>query len=172
MLELDIALLILRIVIGLLFIGHGAQKLFGWFGGHGITGTANWLESLGLSPPKFWAIVSGSAEFFGGFGLVLGLFTPVAAALIIGVMLMAIIKIHWVNGLWITQNGMEYALLNAVVVALIGLVEPGRYALDSFLNIAYPMPMTFWIALAVVVIGVLIAVFSSRRMSQPEAQRA
>lgn len=168
----DITLLILQIVVGLLFVGHGVQKLFGWFGGHGLTGTANFLGSLGLNPPKFWAIVAGLAELVGGIGLVLGIFTPVAAALIIGVMLMAIIKVHWANGLWVSQNGLEYPLVNAVVAAFIGFVGPGRFALDSLLNIAYPMPMTFFVALALVVIVVLIGLLSGRHLSQPQAHRA
>ncbi|MER3457834.1 MAG: DoxX family protein, partial [Chloroflexota bacterium] len=79
MLDRDIAILILR-VVGLLFIGHGAQKLFGWFGGQGLAGTAQWLGSLGLQPARFWAVVAGLAELLGGIGLALGLFTPIAAA--------------------------------------------------------------------------------------------
>ena len=168
----DIAILILRGVVGLLFIGHGAQKLFGWFGGHGLTGTANWLGSLGLHPPKLWAIVAGLAEFLGGIGLVLGLFTPVAAAAIIGAMLMAIVKVHWANGIWVTNGGFEYPLLHLVVAAFISFVGPGLYALDTYLNITYPMPMTFYTALIAAVLGVLIGVSSSRSTPQPQSQSA
>lgn len=172
MVSMDVAILILRVVIGLLFIGHGAQKLFGWFGGSGPTGTANWLGSLGLNPSKLWAIVAGLGEFLGGLGLVLGLFTPLAAAAIIGAMLMAIIKVHWANGLWVTKGGFEYPLVNLVVAGYIALVGPGLYALDTYLNITYPMPMTFYVALIATVLGVLMGLFSSRPTSQPQSQSA
>jgi len=159
MLNLDAAILIPR-VLGLILAGHGAQKLLGWFGGHGIHGTAQWLETLRLNPARFWAVVAGLAELLGGLGLVLGLFTPIAAAAIFGVMLMAIVKVHWPNGLWVTQNGFEYPLVNAFIALFIGLVGPGRYALDTVLNIRYPMPLTFLIALVVSVIGVLLGLIS------------
>lgn len=169
MFERDIAILILR-VIGLIFIGHGAQKLFGWFGGHGLAGTAQWLGSLGLHPARFWALVAGLAEFLGGIGLALGLFTPVAAAMIIGVMLAAIIRVHWSHGLWAAQGGLEYPLVNALVAAFIGLTGPGRYALDTLLSIYYPMPLTFWVALAVAVVGALLALVTGLRIFRPQAQ--
>ncbi len=172
MVGMDFAILVLRVVFGLLFMGHGAQKLFGWFGGHGLEGTTSWLGELGLNPPKFWAIVAGLAEFLGGAGLVLGLLTPITAAAIVGVMLMAIAKVHWANGLWITQNGFEYALVNAIIAAFIGFVGPGRYALDTLLHIAYPMPTTFLIALVIAIIGVLVGLASSRRLAQPQMRSA
>src|SRR5574341_63142 len=103
MLTMDLGIFTLRVVIGLLFIGHGAQKLFGWFGGKGLQATAQGYESLHLQPAKLWAALAGLSEFLGVVGLALGLFTPVAAALIIGVMLMAIFKVHLKNGVW-NQN--------------------------------------------------------------------
>lgn len=172
MFSMDIAFLILRVVLGLLFVGHGAQKLFGWFGGPGLSGVANWFGSLSLNPPKFWALVAGLAEFLGGIGLALGLITPVAAAAIMGVMLMAIIKVHWANGIWLAKNGIEYPLVNLIVAAFIALFGPGVYALDQWLNLAYPMPMTFFIALAAVVIGVLLGLISGQTAAQSEAQSA
>ena len=169
---IDLAVLVLRVVLGLLFIGHGAQKLLGWFGGHGLEGTAKWFGELGLNPPRLWAVIAGLAELLGGVGLVLGLLTPIAAAAIIAVMLMAIAKVHWANGLWITQNGLEYALVNALVAAFIGFIGPGRYALDAFLRINYPMPTTFLIALVIAIIGILIALVSGRRLAQPQMRSA
>ncbi len=173
MLSPDLATLVLRVVIGLLFIGHGAQKLFGWFGGYGIQGTANYLGSLGLNPPKFWAFAAGLAEFLGGLGLILGLLTPVAAAAIIGVMLMAIVKVHWEHGVWVSNNGIEHALTNLLIVAFIALVQSGQYTLDTYLNLSYPMPTTFLIALAVAVVGVLIGLISGGgRMTETQPQKA
>ena len=99
MLEQEFVLLILRLVIGLLFVGHGLQKLFGWFGGSGLEGTAGFFESLDVHPPQAWAVIASLAETLGGLGLALGFLTPIAAGAIIGVMLMAIIKVHFSNTL-------------------------------------------------------------------------
>ncbi|MGW8318968.1 MAG: DoxX family protein [Candidatus Promineifilaceae bacterium] len=167
MLSIDIALLVLRLVVGLLFVGHGSQKLFGWFGGGGLEGTASMTRKLNLSPATFWAFIIGLSELLGGLGLALGLLTPFAAALLIGVMLMAIGKVHWQNGLWNSKGGFEYPLLNLVVAGLIGLAGSGQYALDALLNIGYPMPLAFIIGLVVVILGLLAAEFSGEIL--PEA---
>ena len=95
----DLGLLILRLIVGLLLAGHGAQKLFGWFGGNGLSGTAGWLESLGLRPAPFWALIAGLSEVGGGILLALGLLTPLGSLGIMASMLMATIKVHWANGL-------------------------------------------------------------------------
>lgn len=170
MLEVEFVLLILRLVIGLLFVGHGTQKLFGWFGGHGLEGTAGFFESLDVHPPAAWALLAALAETLGGLGLALGFLTPIAAAAIIGVMLMAIIKVHWQNGMWVTNNGMEYTIVNIAVAAVIGLAGPGAYALDTALNLTYPMPMTFIVALIVVLLGVFAGIISGNFMGEPEPQ--
>lgn len=172
MLSIDLAITILRVVIGLFFFGHGAQKLFGWFGGAGLSGTTEWFQSMGLNPPKFWALVAGLCEFIGGIGLVFGFLTPIAAAAIIGVMLGAIAKVHWVHGLWVSNNGIEHPLLNLLYNAFLALYGPGRYALDSYLNINYPMPLTFLIALAVFVVGVLISLITTRLTAQAQPRSA
>ena len=172
MISMDLAISILRVVLGLLFIGHGAQKLFGWFGGYGLSGTAQFFESLGINPPKFWAFIAGAAEFLGGLGLALGLFTPLAAAAIIGVMLTAIAKVHWTHGLWINNNGAEYAIVNTLLATFLALFGPGLYALDQYLNITYPMPLTFLIGLAVAVAAVLVVLASGRRAAQVQPRSA
>ncbi len=168
MLHIAFALLILRIVIGLLFMGHGSQKLFGWFGGHGLEGTTGFFESLDVHPARMWAVIAGLSETLGGLGLVLGFLTPLAAAAIIGVMLMAIIKVHWQNGIWVTNNGMEYALVSLIVAAVLGLAGPGAYALDTALNLVYPMPLTFIVALVLVILGVVAGILSDSFMNEPK----
>ena len=168
----DLALLILRVVVGLLFVGHGAQKLFGWFGGQSLRGTAEFMGSLGFHPARFWAVIAGLAEFLGGALLALGLLTPIAAVAIIGVMLAAIFRVHWRNGLWNANQGLEYPLVLLIIALVLGLMGPGSYALDPVLNVALPMPQTFVIGLAVVLIGVILAFISGRRMAQPQPQRA
>ena len=130
---ISIGLLIIRLVIGVLFIGHGAQKLFGWFGGYGLKGTGGWFESIGMKPGVTMALFAGLSELVGGILFALGLLTPLAAILIAGTMVMAIIKVHASNGLWATSNGYEYNLTLLAVSIGIALIGPGQYALDAFL---------------------------------------
>ncbi len=122
---MDVALLVLRVVAGLLFAGHGAQKLFGWFGGGGIKGTGGFFENIGLRPGRLHATAAGFNEFAGGLLLALGLLTPVAAALIIATMTAAVITVHAKNGPWVTDNGYELNVLYGLIafaVAGIGAV--------------------------------------------------
>ncbi|RST76115.1 DoxX family protein [Siminovitchia acidinfaciens] len=130
---MSLGLLLIRLVIGILFIGHGAQKLFGWFGGHGLKGTGGWFESIGMKPGVSLALLAGLAELIGGILFALGLLTPLAGVIIAGTMVMAIVKVHGSNGLWATSNGYEYNLTLLVVAIGIALIGPGQYALDTFL---------------------------------------
>jgi putative oxidoreductase len=156
----NFGILVLRVIVGLLFIGHGTQKLFGWFGGGGIAGTTKMQEKLRVAPAELWAWVAGLSETFGGIGLLFGLLTPIAAALIIGVMLMAIIKVHWKNGIWNTNRGFELNLVYLTIAAVVGFAGPGIYSLDAALGIVYPILTTFLIAFAVVVLGVILGLVS------------
>lgn len=130
---MDLGLLIIRLVIGLLFAAHGAQKLFGWFGGYGLAGTGGWMGSLGLKPGKTMALVAGLSELIGGVLLTIGFLTPLAALLIAGTMIMAIAKVHLPNGLWSTANGYEYNLVILAVVIGLALTGAGQYAFDALL---------------------------------------
>ncbi|MFP5115835.1 DoxX family protein [Bacillaceae bacterium C204] len=130
---INIGLLIIRLVIGILFVGHGAQKLFGWFGGYGLKGTGGWFESIGMKPGVTMALFAGLAELIGGILFALGLLTPLAGILIAGTMVMAIVKVHAPNGLWSTSNGYEYNLTLLAVAIGIALIGPGQYALDALL---------------------------------------
>lgn len=129
----DLGLLIVRLVVGLLFVGHGAQKLFGWFGGYGIKGTGGWLESIGVKPGATMAVLAGLSEFGGGILFALGFVTPVGAALIIITMLVAIAKVHGTNGLWATANGYELNLLYIVIALAVALIGAGSYSLDAII---------------------------------------
>jgi putative oxidoreductase len=133
MIMMDLGLLIIRLVIGILFIGHGAQKLFGWFGGYGLKGTGGWFDSIGMKPGVTMALLAGLAEFLGGILLAVGLFTPLAALMIAGTMLMAIVKVHAPNGFWSTSNGYEYNLTLIAVAVGLALIGPGKYAIDAIL---------------------------------------
>ncbi|MDX1551804.1 MAG: DoxX family protein [Marinobacter sp.] len=125
------AALVLRVPVGLILAAHGAQKLFGWFGGYGLEGTANWLASIGLEPGYLMALLAGGAEFFGGLALVLGLLTRPAALVAAFTMLVAIFSVHIGNGLFMSNNGYEYALTLFVVSLALAIQGAGRFSLDS-----------------------------------------
>lgn len=123
-----VAALILRVPVGLILMAHGAQKLFGWFGGNGLAGTAGWLSSIGIEPGYLMAILAGGAEFFGGIALVLGLLTRPAALVAAFTMLVAIFSVHISNGLFAADGGYEYALI--LMVALLALTVQGGGAMS------------------------------------------
>ncbi len=127
--------LVLRLLIGGLFVGHGLQKLIGWFGGPGLEQTGGFFESLELRPGRRHALAAGAAEAAGGALLALGLATPLAAASLIAVMATAIRKVHLQNGVWASDGGFEY---NAVLIAALTLLAetgPGRLSLDAAFGI-------------------------------------
>jgi putative oxidoreductase len=128
---LDLALLLIRLVLGLSFMAHGAQKLFGSFGGGGLKGTGGYFESIGIKPGVTMALMAGLSEFVGGTLLTFGLLTPLASILIAGAMIVAILKVHVPNGFWLTQNGYEYCLTILVVVIALALSGAGQYSLDA-----------------------------------------
>lgn len=130
---MSIGILLMRLVIGIAFIGHGVQKLFGWFGGYGPKGTGSYMESIGMKPGVPMAIVAGLLELIGGFMFTTGLLTPVAAIVIIATMLGAIVKVHAPNGFWSTSNGIEFPLTVLVVAAGVALTGPGSISLDNLL---------------------------------------
>lgn len=120
----------LRIAIGVIFAAHGSQKLFGLFGGYGLTGTAQWMESIGLAPGLLMALMSGGAEFFGGLALLFGLLVRPAAAVLSITLVVAILSVHIHNGLFMANNGYEFALalLGGTVAVL--LEGAGKLSLD------------------------------------------
>jgi putative oxidoreductase len=128
---MKIGRLLLRLVVGGLFVGHGTQKLFGWFGGHGLDATGRMFEQLGLRPGRENAIAAGSAEAGGGALLALGLQTPLAASVLVATMLTAIHRVHASKGPWVTNGGYEYNLV--LIAAALALVDagPGSLSLDG-----------------------------------------
>ncbi|MEU3346352.1 DoxX family protein [Streptomyces sp. NPDC006700] len=128
----DCGLLLIRLTFGLLMAGHGAQKLFGLFGGSGLTATGQGFTALGYRPGKLFAAIAGLSEFLGGLGLALGLLTPLAAAALIGVMINAMVTVTGAHGLWETDGGVEYNVGIAVVALGIAAIGPGRLAVDRF----------------------------------------
>jgi len=125
--------LVLRIPVGIIFAAHGAQKLFAWFGGYGLEGTGQFFASIGLNPGYLMALLAGGAEFFGGLALIAGLLVRPAAAVLAVTMLVAIFAVHIGNGLFMSNNGYEYAL--ALFAASVSLLYSGagRASLDRLL---------------------------------------
>jgi putative oxidoreductase len=130
-----IGMAVLRLVVGLLFVGHGMQKLAGWFGGGGIEGTAGGFESMGLKPGKDNAIAAGVSEAGGGALLAAGLATPLAATMITGAMSSAVYHVHAPNGPWVTKGGWEYNVVLIAVVLAVAAEGPGELSLDHALGI-------------------------------------
>ena len=165
-------LLLLRVVLGLILIGHGAQKLFGWFGGHGLAATTQWIESMGMQPAGFWAFMAGLGEFGGGLLLALGLLNPLGPLGLIATMLMAIVAVHWPKGLWATKGGGELPLTNLVAALALALTGPGIYSLDYLLDIELPMPLTLFVGLILVLLGVGAALLTRRQPAPHPASPA
>ncbi|PLT28665.1 DoxX family protein [Peribacillus deserti] len=128
----DLGLLLIRLMLGFVFIYYGAQKLFGWFGGHGIAGTGGWFESIGIKPGKPIAAFSGAAELLSGILFVLGLFLPVAAILVVAVMIGSIVKVHGPKGFSVTAGGFEYNLFLIIVSIGLALIGPGAFSVNPF----------------------------------------
>ncbi|MGH3443666.1 MAG: DoxX family protein [Nitriliruptorales bacterium] len=128
---MSFGLLLLRVVVGALFVGHGTQKLFGWFGGHGPDGTGSFLDSLDYREGRTMAVVTGTVEAASGALLVLGFLTPFAAAGILGVMLNAAVAAHAPNGLWNSEGGYELPLVNATAAVALAFTGPGAASLDN-----------------------------------------
>jgi len=153
----DAALLVLRVVVGLLFIGHGAQKLFGWFGGGGLKGTAHFMESLGLTPGRYWAVLAGLSEFVGGLLMLTGLLNPIGPLAILGAMIMATVKAHWGKPIWSSSGGAELPVVYGAIAVALLLTGYGRYSLDNLLNISLPS----WVVLAGFLVIILLLVLAT-----------
>jgi putative oxidoreductase len=133
--------LVLRATIGGYFVGHGMQKLAGWFGGGGPDGTGEHFEQIGLRPGRENALIAGAAEASGGSLLALGLFTPAAVSMLTGVMTNAIRHVHGQNGLWVTEGGVEYPVVMLAALAALAEDGPGRFSLDESLGIGLRGPI-------------------------------
>jgi putative oxidoreductase len=168
---MSIGLFILRLVIGLLFMGHGAQKLFGMSGGGGLDGTGRQFQSIGLRPGRRNALIAGLGEFCGGLLVLLGWFTPLGAALIIAVMVAAIWTVHGKNGLWVTDGGFEYQLVVIAAVFALAGVGAGSWSLDHALSFADNGPAWAIAAAVIGALGGLGAVMSARGYEEPEHEQ-
>jgi putative oxidoreductase len=164
---MKIGRLLLRLTVGSLFFGHGTQKLFGWFGGHGLGATANMFDSIGMRPGNRNAVAAGLAEAGGGAGIALGLATPLSASVLVSTMLTAINRVHLKNGPWVTNGGYEYNIV--LIAAVLALVEvgPGELSFDHLLDNERTGPGWTLAALALGVAGALGAHFAAEAYPAP-----
>lgn len=132
--NLSTSTLPLRLVAGIIFSAHGAQKLFAWFGGYGLAGTGQWMDSIGLGPGYLMALLVGSTEFFGGILLILGLLTRPTSAVLAITMVVAIVKVHLANGLFMSNNGYEFALALLAMTLALAISGAGKYSADQFIS--------------------------------------
>ena len=163
-----LGLLILRLVIGLTLVAHGAQKLFGWWGGPGLKGWEGAMNHMRIRPAIFWTWVSALAEFGGGLALALGLLTPLPSFAIAGSMLVAIALVHLPKGFFNSKGGFEFNLAILAALATIALAGPGAYSLDAAFGIRFPEPITLFVMTILLILGVGAALLT--RAPEPAAQ--
>ncbi|HEX6551521.1 MAG TPA: DoxX family protein [Ktedonobacteraceae bacterium] len=170
--SMSIALLIFRVVIGLTLAGHGAQKLFGWFGGPGPVRLRQGFEKQGYQAGWFWVSLAILGELGGGLSFALGFLTPLGAAGILGAMVMAA-RTHWKNGFFAQKGGYEYPLTLAIASITIGLIGPGNYALDALFGIALPVvPLFGVLAVAALLVDSIGIIISSRNVVVAQSESA
>jgi len=132
---MDFGLLVARLVFGITMSAHGAQKLFGWLGGYGISGTGQFFESIGFRPGRVLAVAAGLGELAGGLLVAFGLLGPVGPGLMLSVMIVAS-SLHWKNGLFATANGIELPLLYSAAAVALAFTGYGTYSLDALFGLA------------------------------------
>lgn len=151
---MDSGLFIARVVFGFLMAAHGTQKLFGWLGGYGITGTAGFFQSLGFRPARLLTILASASELAGGLLLALGFLGPIGPALIVAVMIVAMASVHWTNGLFAATNGVEVPLLYMAAATALALTGPGLYSVDAATGLTSMWTPTLdWVVLAIGALG-------------------
>ena len=162
----DLGELALRLAVGGLLAGHGAQKLFGWFGGPGLEGTSGWLASIGYQPAKSWAALAGLSEFGGGALTALGLLHPLGPIATLGAMTVATIDVHGGKPVWATEGGAELPITNIAAATALALSGPGAFSLDRALGIHVPKSV---VTLAVLGVAAGVVVAESRPKPAPPA---
>lgn len=161
---MDLGILLLRMTVGLALAAHGSQKVFGWFGGYGPDGTGQFMEALGFRPGRRHALAAGYVELVGGLLLAIGFLTPLAAALIASVMVVAAATVHWKNGFFITSGGYEFNLVLGMAALSVAFTGPGALSLDSMVGLA-PAGVAWGIGAAVVAVLGAVGQLAQRRVS-------
>jgi putative oxidoreductase len=171
---LNFGLLILRLVVGITLMGHGSQKLFGWFSGPGLKGFSGGTQRMGLRPALFWAALAALGEFGGGLLVALGLLTPLGALGMMGAMFVAIVKVHLPKGFWNGKGGIEFPLVLWTAAFALGLGGAGDFSLDHLLALPVSQPVAFVIVTIALMaaLGVILRVSRPRQAPAPQAQPA
>ena len=159
----DLALALVRAVVGLVIAAHGAQKVLGVWGGPGLAGWTQGITRMGMRPPVFWAWVSAFAELAGGLAFAFGFLLPVVAAALTIQMSVAIARAHWVKGFWNSKGGIEFPFTLGAIAAINGLAEPGAYSLDRTFGLP---PMGAGVYVVVLVVGAVAYLVSSRAVAE------
>lgn len=169
---MDLGILLLRVTVGLALAAHGSQKVYGWFGGYGPDGTGQFMEALGFRPGRRHAVTAGYVELLGGLLLAIGFLTPLAAALIASVMIVAVATVHWKNGFFAASGGYEFNLVIGVAALAVAFTGPGALSLDSLVGLA-PAGAGWGVAAAVVaVLGAMGQLAQRQIASTPQASDA
>jgi putative oxidoreductase len=156
---LDFGLLVVRLAVGLVFAAHGAQKLFGWWGGPGMDRWTGVIEGMGVRPPRLWATISSLNELLGGVLLAIGLLTPVAAAVVVAQSAVIVARVHWAKGFWNTKGGYEYPLVLGAVALGLAFTGPGAWAVDELMPVELLyQPLVIWIVIAAALAVGLVAI--------------
>ena len=159
----DTGILLLRVVVGAVMAAHGSQKLFGWFGGYGLKGAGGFFEQLGFRPGVAFAAAAGLSEFLGGLLLIIGLFTPLGAAAVLGAMIVASVSVHLKSGFFATNNGIELPFLYGLVSLGLIFIGAGKYSLDAELGLNYLSRPTLAFGLVALTIVAAILTLAARQ---------
>ena len=159
----ETGILLVRVVVGAAMAAHGAQKLFGWFGGYGLKGTGGFFDQLGFRPGIAFAAAAGLSEFLGGLLLILGLFTPLGAAAVLGAMIVASVSVHLKSGFFATNNGIELPFLYGIVSLGLIFIGAGKYSLDAELGLTFLSRPTLAIGLVALTIVTAVITLATRQ---------
>ena len=159
---------LIRVLFGVAIAAHGSQKLFGWFGGHGLKGTGGFFETLGFRPGVIFAAIAGLSEFVGGLLMTIGLFAPLGVAMVLAAMSVAIVSVHLKNGFFAANNGVEMPFLYAAAAVGVAFTSGGAYSLDALLDFRFLSEPHIVAALLVLTIISAAATLSLRVHDQPQ----
>ena len=169
---ISIGLLMLRLVVGLAMAAHGSQKLFGWFGGHGLAGTGGFFEMLGFKPGRLFALAAGTTELLSGMLVATGVLGPIGPALMLSVMIVAMVTVHWKNGYFAQSNGIELPVMFSVAAVALAFTGFGQFSVDALAGLDGLFgPVEAAVALAIGVVGA-IGNMSLRRQNATEVSPA